>query len=610
MQWISVSLRRTTLAILALVALLSGSTMAVAQTATRVSRFGEYHGYSQPTYDGWKRSSFYISARDSTRLAVDLFLPTREGRLAAEPLPVLWTAHRYRRAVTAEGKVYTILDDFPWLEELLRHGYVVAAVDVRGSGASFGTFGGMFNRRETLDSYDVTEWLGIQPWSNGKVGMYGRSYLAITQYMVAGLIPPHLAAIFPEVSMGDMYGLLWNGGIYHANFIQFWTRLVQTMDVDEPAMPVDGQEGETLLKAAVAEHRGNRDMAEITARLPFRDSVDAKTGIQPYIDWSPITYREGIEQSGVPIYHLAGWFDRYVRDQLILYRNLHNPQRITIGPWSHVQDQGLDFAAEHLRFYDRWLKGIRNGIEDEEPVHYYTMGAPADQAWRSARRWPLPEQKLTPYYFAADGRLTPEAPGESTGRDTLTVDASASVWPAPRWSIEETWPEDLSANDAKGLSYTTPPLAADVEVTGHPVVRIWLSTDVADADLFVYLEEVDAKGASHYVTEGALRASNRATADPGYDYLDMPWHRGFAADRANLPKNKPVELAFDLFPTSKIFAAGNRIRVTVTGADKANAETPEHKPAPRLILHREEGRASRIVLPVIPRQDQSPKLGQ
>jgi putative CocE/NonD family hydrolase len=592
--------RWTTLAVLA-AALLGGATLP-AQTVpeARVSRFGEYRGYSQPVYDGWKRSSFYIPARDGTRLAVDLFLPTREGRLASDPLPVIWTAHRYRRAVMDEGKVATILDTFPWLNELLRHGYIVAAVDVRGSGASFGTFQGMFNRRETEDSYDVTEWLGIQPWSNGKVGMFGRSYLAITQYMAAGAVPPHLAAIFPEVGMTDMYALIWNGGIYHGNFIDTWTKLVRTMDADEPAVPVDGPDGEAMLKAALAEHRGNRDMAEITARLPFRDSVDPKTGVHPYLDWSPVSYRKEIEQSGVAIYHLAGWFDRYVRDQTLLYRNLRNPQRLTIGPWSHVQHDELDFGAEHLRFYDRWLKGVRNGIEDEEPVHYYTMGAPEGHAWRAARQWPLPEQRLTPYYFGADGRLTLEAPSTQKGHDTLTVDDSASVWPAPRWSTEKAWPEDLSANDAKGLAYTTPPLAAAVEVTGHPVVRIWLSADVPDADLFIYLEEVDAKGASRYVTEGALRASNRATADPGYDYLGMPWHRGFAADRADLPKNKPVELAFDLFPTSKIFAAGSRIRVTVTGADKANAVTLERKPAPRLILHREDGRASHIVLPVIP----------
>lgn len=566
----------------------------------RVSRFGEYRGYSQPTYDGWQRSSFYVPARDGTRLAVDLFRPTRGGKLATERLPVVWTAHRYRRAVVEEGKLYTILDTGTWLQDVVRHGYVVAAVDVRGSGASFGSFEGMYNRKETEDSYDVTEWLGTQPWSSGKVGMYGRSYLSITQYMVAGQAPPHLVAIFPEVAMSDMYALLWHGGIFHANFIKTWTREVQRIDVDEPAAPVDGPDGEALLRAAIAEHRNNRNMAKITLGLPFRDSIDPETGIHPYIDWSPITYRAGIERSGVAIYHLAGWFDRYVRDQTLLYRNLSNPQRITIGPWSHVQDQELDFAAEHLRFYDYWLKGIENGIREEDPVHYYVMGAPAGKAWRSARQWPLPQEKRTPFYFAADGHLDSQAPAQTKGRDTLAVDYSANIWPAPRWSMEEVYPDDLSTNDAKGLTYTTPPLAADVEVTGHPVVRIWLSADVQDADLFVYLEEVDAKGASHYVTEGALRASHRSTADPGYDYLRMPWHRSFAADASSLPKGEPAELAFDLFPTSNLFDAGNRIRVTVTGSDIRNARTPKQTPPPRLVLHREPGRASHIVLPVIP----------
>ena len=560
-----------------------------------VSRLGEYKGYSELVYDGWERTSFYIPTRDGTRLAMDLFRPTRAGKHAIERLPVIWTANRYQRAMVYQGKLYTILDNYPWMADLVRHGYVVAVVDVRGSGASFGTFGGQFNQQETRDSYDVTEWLGTQPWSSGKVGMYGASYLAMTQYMVAGQVPPHLTAIIPEKGGADMYALLWNGGILRAGFVERWTGLVRELDVDRPAPPVDGPEGEALLRAAVAEHRANRSMAEITRPLPFRDSVDAKTGVRPWIEWSAITYRKEIERSGVAIYHLAGWFDRYVLGQILLYKNLDNPQRLLIAPWSHVQGHGLDLGAEHRRFYDYWLKGIDNGIMKEDPVHYYVMGS----GWRSARQWPLPEEKRTSYWFAADGGLTPETPPEK-GRDTLAVDYSASVWPAPRWSLEEVYPADLSANDAKGITYTTPPLTADVEVTGHPVVRLWLSADVADADLFVYLEEVDAKGASHYVTEGSLRASLRATSDPGFDYLGMPWHRSFAADAAPLPKGEPVELAFDLFPTSNLFDAGHRIRVTVTGADKANGVTPEQTPPPRLVLHREKGQASHIVLPIIP----------
>jgi len=326
-------------------------------------------------------------------------------------------------------------------------------------------------------------------------------------------------AIFPEVGLTDQYALLWHGGIFHHGLIEGWTDRIKKIDIKTPAPPVDGPEGEALLRTALADHRNNVDMAALAGGLPFRDSVDPKTGIRPWLEWSPITYRKEIERSGVAIYHLAGWFDRYVLGQIVLYKNLGNPQRITIGPWSHVQDHELDSGAEHHRFYDYWLKGIDNGITQEDPVHYYVMGS----GWRSARQWPLPDEK-----------------------------------------------------------------------------RTWVSADVADADLFVYLEEVDAKGASHYVTEGALRASHRAKADPGYDYLGMPWHRSFAADASPLPKGKPVELAFDLFPTSNLFDAGHRIRVTVTGADRANATTPEQTPPPRLILHREDGRASHIVLPIIP----------
>jgi len=98
-----------------------------------------------------------------------------EGQGGHEKLPVVWTHHRYQRAQREKGKVYTILDSFPWLKDVLRHGYVVAAVDARGSGASFGRFEGMFQHHETDDAYDITEWLGTQPWSSGKVGMYGRS---------------------------------------------------------------------------------------------------------------------------------------------------------------------------------------------------------------------------------------------------------------------------------------------------------------------------------------------------------------------------------------------------------------------------------------------------
>jgi hypothetical protein len=571
----------------------------VQQVQTKVSSFGRYEGYSEAAYDGWSRSSRYVAVRDGTRIAVDVFRPTRAGKVAEEKLPVVWTHNRYRCAQVEDGTTYRILDTFDWLEEVLRHGYVVACVDARGSGASFGRFEGMFSTKETQDAYDITEWLGTQSWSNGKVGMYGRSYLAMTQYMAAAQKPPHLKALFPEVGGTDMYELLYKGGIYHGPFIEMWTTLVRQMDVDNPAPPVDEDRDGSLLKAAIEEHKSNRNAADLNASLPYRDSVDPVSGAMPFRDWTPITYFKEIQESNVAIYYLAGWYDRYLRDQLIAYRNLRNPQRLSIGPWTHTQRDHFEFAAEHLRWWDYWLKGIDNGVTQEDPVHYYVMGAPEDKAWRSAKTWPLPQEKRTAYWFANDGSLGTSIPKAKGAKDEYTVDYTTAIDPDPRWNIEREFP-DLSANDAKALTYTTPPLTAPLEITGHPVVHLWLSASAPDADVFVYLENVDEKGHSHYVTEGMLRASNRATADPGINLLGLPYHRGLKSDRADLTPGQPVELVIDLFPTSTLFQPGHRLRVTITGADKANARTPQQNPPPKLTIWREPGKASYVELPVIP----------
>jgi putative CocE/NonD family hydrolase len=570
-----------------------------AKTAPKISTFNRYSGYSEAVYDGWKRTSQYVAVRDGTRLAVDVYRPTLKGKVAEERLPVVWTHHRYQRAsVGKDGKVEPNLSD--WLLEVLKHGYVVAAVDVRGSGASFGVFEGMFSTKETHDAYDITEWFASQPWCNGKIGMYSRSYLGMTQYMAAGQKPPHLTAIFPEVAGTDWYDLLYHGGIYHGPFIEFWTKMVKEGDVDHPAAPVDEDKDGALLKAAVEEHKKNRNAADLYASMPFRDDVDAKTGVQVWRDWTPITYLHQIQESKVAVYNLDGWNDRYVRDQTILFRNLDpKVRKLTLGPWTHTQDDHMDFAAEHLRWWDYWLKGIDNHVMEDAPVHYYVMGAPEATAWRAAPTWPLPQEKRTAWYFGPAKSLGTAAPQGKGGQDERQVDYSARIDPDPRWSLERKFPE-LSTNDTKGLSYTTPPLKAPLEVTGHPIIHLWVSSSAPDADLFVYLEEVDGKGRSRYVSEGMLRASNRATADPGYDTAGLPYHRGNRADRQPLKPGEPVELVFDLYPTSTLFKAGHRIRITVTGADARNARTPKLNPAPRLTVYREAGRASYVELPVIP----------
>ena len=163
------------------------------------------------------------------------------------------------------------------------------------------------------------------------------------------------------------------------------------------------------------------------AGSPYRDSVDPISGECLYDTRSAGNYRTLVEKSGIPIYHLAGWYDMFPRDTLLWWRNLDNPQKVVIGPWFHVDRHGLDDEAEHLRWYDHWLKGIDNGVMDEDPIHYWTLDAPEGEEWRSTSTWPLPNEQRVDFYLGAgpsgtaasvnDGVLSREPAGASAHDD-------------------------------------------------------------------------------------------------------------------------------------------------------------------------------------------------
>jgi putative CocE/NonD family hydrolase len=157
----------------------------------------------------------------------------------------------------------------------------------------------------------------------------------------------------------------------------------------------------------------------------------------------------------------------------------------------------------------------------------------------------------------------------------------------------------MRANDEKALTYTTMPLEAEVEVTGHPVVHLWLATNASDLDVFVYLEEVDDRGNSTYVTEGNLRASHRALSAAPYDNLGLPYHRHYESDLQPIPAEEPFEMVFDLLATSHLFQVGHRIRVTVAFSDADNFDTPVLDPKPTLKLLRNTSFPTYIELPVV-----------
>ena len=354
----------------------------------QISEPGKYEGYSEALYNGKTALSQYITMRDGIKLAALIIRPAQDGTTVETPLPVIWTHNRYHRE-----NVY----DWPHILPLLKYGYVIVSVDVRGSGASFGKYLGLFSPEETNDAYDITEWLAAQPWSDGNIGMYGRSYLGITQYMAASEAPPHLKAIFPEMSEFDHYSFMYPGGVFHDDFFRRWGNMIKKLDTDGLAVTEDLNK--TDLQDALKEHATNQDVYEMYSPLMYRDSLSPITGTQPYKVNNPADYLKEIRSSGVPVYMWDGWYDMFPKDALLWYSNLTNPRKIVIGPWAHPELGSLDLTTELLRWYDYWLKGIDNGVMSEAPIYYYTMGDVKNSGWHSAWQWPLPNEKRTNYYF-------------------------------------------------------------------------------------------------------------------------------------------------------------------------------------------------------------------
>ena len=231
------------------------------------------------------RSSLYVPVRDGTRLAINVYRPAVDGRPVATRLPTIFAFTPYRARYLDKGKTVETFDqEIFGFRALVAAGYAVAIADVRGKGASFGARRGFLDQTEAKDGRDLIQWIAAQPWSNGKVGMTGCSYLGGTTMLVAGASPPALRAVFTAATDIDKYSFVRNGGIT----AQFNTRPDEPLDVDAASAPVDADPSGALLKQAVAQHAGNTPMAALWAGMPYRDSVSPLTGNRYWEEVGPI----------------------------------------------------------------------------------------------------------------------------------------------------------------------------------------------------------------------------------------------------------------------------------------------------------------------------------
>lgn len=643
-----IAMRKKLIVVLLIAALFMIATIFNSRGSERkLSSFGEYQGYSEEIYDSHTRRSDYLTLSNGTRLAYDLILPMQGDSIAVEPLPVLFKYTPYLRAFTIfdeqgqdiisplyyltwlekamlrvrywtyeRGHLMDALFLTQWLEPMVKHGYAVVVVERTGTGASFGRMDPSFETA-ALEVNEILDWIAMQPWSNGNIGMYGDSWEGQIQIAAASTGNPHLKAIFPVSASIDNYSsVVYPGGVYNEVFGTFfsWANSFFESDV---LTPVDHDDQGVALAQARAERSDatvGDESAEFFANFPYRDSTgDEGTqlwgesfALYPFID--------RINQAGVPIYLVNGWYDLFTRDMFLLYENLTVPRRLVVRPMDHSElpEKGfdLDIGAEAHRWFDHWLKGIDNGIMQEPPITYFVMEGDEEGYWQTSQAWPPGSSEPVRFSFAAgrsgsvasanDGLLDPGNVPADAGSDRYQVDYSTTSGPCPRWcSIN--WGreyEDMRLNDEKALTYTSSVLQKPLEISGHPLVQVWLETEAPDLDLFVYLEDVDPRGRSTYITEGILRASQRTLGLAPYDNLGLPYHTFFESDLQAVPVGDPFLLKLDLLPTSYRFEQGHRIRLTVAFSDAGHFATPMLSPAPVLRVLRGGVYESYLELPI------------
>ena len=583
---------------------------------------------SKPEHEVDIERGVMIRMRDGVRLATDIYRPR-----GVERAPVILVRTPYAKGMQElEARFYA------------RRGYAFAVQDCRGRFESEGVWNPFFN--EPRDGYDTIEWLAAQPWSSGKVGMIGASYLGWAQWWAAREAPPHLAAIVPNVAPPDPW---FNCPYEYGSF--FLVGAIWWADVVEREATAD-LSGRTLSEIS------GKNYARLLRHLPVIDLDKKVLGKKnaywrEWIDhpnndayWSRASFLDRLERAAVPAYHQSGWFDGdgigSKLNYLAMRRFGHRDQKLVLGPWGHTdaatrmgpaeRDFGpnatIDLESSYLRWLDRWLKGVDNGVDREDPVALFLMNA---NRWIVGKDYPLPETKFTKLHLLSSGSantskgngwLSFDAPFPGVAPfDTFVYDP-ADPTPDPNFYVSERDLESGSAKDSTAtlsteaereraaayhgmidetrrdiLVYDTEPLADSLAIAGPVSAVLYASSSAKDTDWFMRLSEIDERGIVFPLVHGTIRARFRESfskptllrPDEICEYrLDL-WQTGIMVPRG---RKLRVEVASAAFPTFS--------RNLNTG--KHNEKGTKHVPAAQRIYH-DAAHPSHVLLPVIERPE-------
>jgi predicted acyl esterase len=559
-----------------------------------------------------------ITMDDGLTLSADVFRPPGAGRCPVilsygpyakglsfqDGYPSAWQRMVAEHPDVAYGsrnlyQSWEVVDPEKWVPD----GYACVRVDSRGAGRSPG-FIDPFSPRETRDFYQCIEWAGVQPWSNGKVGLNGISYYAINQWHVASLQPPHLAALCIWEGAADWYrDMTHHGGILNTFFGNWYDMQVKTVQY---GLGERGPRSRATGELACGDVTlSDRELA--AARCDFGDEILAHPLDDAYHrarspDWEKVT---------VPLLSAANWGGQGLHPR----GNFEGFQRAAsrdkwleahgLEHWTHFYtDYGVGLQK---RFFGYFLKGEKNGWERQPRVQLQVRHVDRFVE-RQEEAWPIPRTRWTRYYLDPASHALAEKPAGGSG--SVSYDATG-----------------------EGVTFVSAPLAAQTEITGPLAARLWVSSSTADADLFLVfrvftpdLREVVYMGAidPHTpIAQGWLRASHRKL-DPTLSTEYRPYHTHDEAQPLRPGEIVPVEV--ELWPTSIVMPAGHRIALTVRGRDYEWAKStgarlsnfknellgcgpflhndPRDRPAAvfggRVTLHCGAGREASIIVPVVP----------
>lgn len=566
------------------------------------------------------------------------------------------------------------------------YGFGIVIADMRGSGASFGSRLDVSPQlardgKQLIDWMEAQTWCNGNVGMFG--GSYlGWSQFAVAGEKPRALkaIMPEVV-FFDSFSNGTPYA----EGILNRTFIKAWPPIQILMDraayiptgerpllpaapvidedgdgeladeipldqnsniffIDDPPTYSDGAERRHIYYNAIKEHLSNRDMSRWAPAAPFRNSRIEGTAYT-WTDLGPSYRPARIAETGIAVYNVGAWFDTFTRDTTRWFATLKetNPSKMFIHPslhsspdllpalmagpyWGYFGEDQEQFAQrmlkERLRFFDRYLKGIENRIETDPPVLIFVMNG---EGWRTENEWPLARQVVSNYFLNDGYSLSPvrASAGADIYEADLSHDSRYGGLKVTRWGagiLDK--PMKRTQKDQQCLTYTTDLLGGDTEVTGHPIVHLWVSSTADHGDIFVYLEDVDERGEAYYVTEGKLRAGF-ASLVPDEEILpegvkidvlpDLPYHGFKDTDYVDgiFASGNVIELVLDLYPTSWVFKRGHRIRISIACADwptfdlhpklsQTNKPKDPNNIVPTITVYRDAGHPSRIELPVIP----------